>query len=79
MIATLTNIGEYKYNVILKSLEFYDKYIEYLLSQNYNTENPFYYMQKEKLERLRNNEIEILSYLNKEGIEFVFGSMGNLL
>ena len=30
-------------------------------------------------ERVRNNEIEILSYLNKEGIEFAFGSMGNLL
>ena len=72
-------IGLQRFNTILGNITFYDNYIESLLQMNYQVENPFYYMQEEKLEVVKENEVEILSFLDKEGVEFVFGPMNNYL
>ena len=72
-------LGREKFYEILKSIEFYDRYIEHLLAQKYDVDNPFYFMHDEKLKRVRDNIVEILSFLDQEGYEFIFGNMGSLL
>ena len=79
ILFSTNGIGEQKYNTIISSIEFYDRYIKQLLEQYPNIENPFYYMQKEKLSIVREHNVEIFEYLDSVGVEFIFGTMGNLI
>ena len=79
LLRVQNTIGPVRYNKIIKSVEFYDKYVEELMSKGYVTKNPFYYMKDEKLQVIRENELEILSKLDEEGYEFVFGFMGKTI
>ena len=72
-----SGIGPTKYNNIINSINFYDEHAKVLLEQYSYAENPFYYMQEEKLSRVRDNRVEIFEILDEQGIEFIFGTLGN--
>lgn len=79
IICHRTGIGEEKYNSILASINFYDRYIETLLEKYSDKENPFYFMQQEKLEIVRRNRKEIFNYLSEAGYELVIGDLKNAM
>lgn len=79
IVASPTGIGEVKYNQLISTINFYDKYVEQLLKAHPDCENPFYYMQEEKLRLVRGKRKEIFSYLNSEGYEFIFGDVSKVM
>ena len=79
IIVSRSGIGEVKYNQLMATLNFYDKYVEQLLKAYPGCENPFYYMQEEKLQLVREKRKEIFSYLNSEGYEFIFGDISKVM
>lgn len=74
-----TGIGEQKYNELLASINFYDKYVETLLEKYSDKENPFYYMQEEKLDLVKKSRKEIFTYLYNVGYELVVGDLKNVM
>lgn len=74
-----SSIGEVKYNQILASIYFYDKYVESLLEKYPEQENPFYYMYDEKLLLVREKREAIFNYLNNMGYELVVGDLSKIM
>lgn len=68
-------IGEFKYNKIIASLNFYDSYIPILLEKYADKEDPFYFMHDEKFELVKENEQYIFDYLLQNGYELILGNI----
>lgn len=71
-------IGEFKYNKIIASLNFYDRYIPILLEKYADKENPFYFMHDEKFQLVKENEKYIFDYLLQNGYELFLGSIATI-
>ncbi len=72
-------VGEFKYNQILASLNFYDRYIDLLLREYSGVENPFYFMHDEKKRMVKENEKQIFNYLLQNGYELVLGDISKVV
>lgn len=71
-------IGEFKYNKIMASLNFYDNYIPILLEKYADKEDPFYFMHDEKFQLVKENEQYIFDYLLQNGYELFLGNIALL-
>ena len=72
-------IGVEKYNNILASLNFYDRYIETLLENYSNIKDAFYYKKNEKLFLVKRHRKEIFNYLNDVGYELIIGDVKKVM